>query len=199
MFIFPIRVPLTAPSRQQCDEKRPCSACIRHDVKCSLLDNPPPAILQREQFERQRERSAAASSASPEGSAASVISVDPVRQIVLSRPVPSSPVLSLSTHAMEEEEDDDAHKCCLPLDLIMTCRDGRYQISASRPSRRATAIATRASCHRSTRPSAPIQRGTGHRRQPPPQQAARTRSRTLTNSCYRWEESARPHGSKISN
>ncbi|KAF3764130.1 hypothetical protein M406DRAFT_42085 [Cryphonectria parasitica EP155] len=26
-----------------CDEKRPCSACVRHDVRCSLLDNPPPA------------------------------------------------------------------------------------------------------------------------------------------------------------
>lgn len=57
----------------QCDEKRPCSACIRHDVKCSLLDNPPPAILQREQRE-QREREASmttTSSASPEGSKSS--------------------------------------------------------------------------------------------------------------------------------
>lgn len=81
MHLFPIRKPrLTPPPPPlQCDEKRPCSACIRHDVKCSLLDNPPPAILQREQLERQRERSVAASSASPEGSAASVISVDPVR------------------------------------------------------------------------------------------------------------------------
>lgn len=56
----------------QCDEKRPCSACIRHDVKCSLLDNPPPAILQREQREqRERECSVTTSSASPEGSKSS--------------------------------------------------------------------------------------------------------------------------------
>lgn len=61
----------------QCDEKRPCSACIRHDVKCSLLDNPPPAILQREQREqrereqRERESSVTTSSASPEGSKSS--------------------------------------------------------------------------------------------------------------------------------
>lgn len=58
--------------RVKCDEKRPCSACIRHDVKCSLLDNPPPAVLQREQREqRERECSVTTSSASPEGSKSS--------------------------------------------------------------------------------------------------------------------------------
>lgn len=70
----------------QCDEKRPCSACIRHDVKCSLLDNPPPAILQREQREReQRERecSVTTSSASPEGSKSSFsTTMDHVRSIL---------------------------------------------------------------------------------------------------------------------
>ncbi|CAN8101494.1 unnamed protein product [Discula destructiva] len=67
--------------RVKCDEKRPCSACVRHKVKCSLLDSPPPAILQREQLER--DCSAAASSASPASpdSAASVISVDPRRSL----------------------------------------------------------------------------------------------------------------------
>jgi len=66
----------------QCDEKRPCSACIRHDVKCSLLDNPPPAILQREAREREyreREYSETTASASPEGSKASFSTLDHVR------------------------------------------------------------------------------------------------------------------------
>ncbi|TXB97489.1 hypothetical protein FocTR4_00011205, partial [Fusarium oxysporum f. sp. cubense] len=26
-----------------CDEKRPCSACVRHEVLCSLSDSPPDA------------------------------------------------------------------------------------------------------------------------------------------------------------
>ncbi|KKY30797.1 hypothetical protein UCDDA912_g09270 [Diaporthe ampelina] len=75
-FFAPIHDPDLAETAQltqsQCDEKRPCSACIRHDVKCSLLDNPPPAILYREQREqreqRERECSVTTSSASPEGS-----------------------------------------------------------------------------------------------------------------------------------
>jgi hypothetical protein len=76
----------------QCDEKRPCSACIRHDVKCSLLDNPPPAILQREAREReqrQREReqseSVTTASASPEGSKISFSTLDHVRSNQISR------------------------------------------------------------------------------------------------------------------
>lgn len=161
----------------QCDEKRPCSACIRHDVKCSLLDNPPPAILQREQLERQRERSAAASSASPEGSAVSVISVDPVRRSCV------YPCVRDAQHLTT---------------IIIICRGGRSLTSASRPSRRGTAIATRANCRRSTRPCALTRRGTGRRRRRRHQQAARTRSRTSTSLCCHWAGSERQHGSRTS-
>lgn len=77
---------------RQCDEKRPCSACIRHDVKCSLLDNPPPAILQREQRERrERECSVTTSSASPEGSKSSFsTTMDHVRSAL---PPPAGPAV----------------------------------------------------------------------------------------------------------
>ncbi|PSR75099.1 hypothetical protein BD289DRAFT_379601 [Coniella lustricola] len=67
--------------RVKCDEKRPCTACIRHDVRCSLLDAPVPAERWRADVADKEQRPsgtthASSSSTSPRSSAATS---DPVR------------------------------------------------------------------------------------------------------------------------